>query len=266
MNLLNSGLWGRLSMESQPQNCEFRNNPENFLPWNSRTVWLDHLHASQVNIPFSQTTCSSWTVNSVGHIDNCAVYTSRIILTGPRSILILIWLCTVAFIDGEWYTTGTYTGSRWQSGPAIWKIEMAHTMWFRTMWHFDMNTRLRRAYASSFKPRNSKWCWVSSIEFSNDLAKALIRLGICTGWYESLLVAHTTFLEISCHGSNIGLFVQHLLSHLNPLSRNPGLCVGYWKGMLLPPALFLILINRFRCDLPLDPPTQQGHYLKTMSY
>ena len=31
--LLNSGFWGWLSMESQPQNPEFRNNPENFHPW-----------------------------------------------------------------------------------------------------------------------------------------------------------------------------------------------------------------------------------------
>ena len=35
------------------------------------------------------------------------------------------------------------------------------------------------------------------------LAKALIRLRVCTGWSEPLLVAHTTLLEISCHGSII---------------------------------------------------------------
>ena len=33
------------------------------------------------------------------------------------------------------------------------------------------------------------------------LAKALIRLCVCAGWSEPLLVAHTTLLEISCHGS-----------------------------------------------------------------
>ena len=33
------------------------------------------------------------------------------------------------------------------------------------------------------------------------LAKVLIRLRICAGWSEPLLVAHTTLLEISCHGS-----------------------------------------------------------------
>ena len=32
-NLQNSAFWGWLSMESQPQNPEFRNNPENFRPW-----------------------------------------------------------------------------------------------------------------------------------------------------------------------------------------------------------------------------------------
>ena len=30
---------------------------------------------------------------------------------------------------------------------------------------------------------------------------ALIRLRVCAGWSEPLLVAHTTLLEISCHGS-----------------------------------------------------------------
>ena len=36
------------------------------------------------------------------------------------------------------------------------------------------------------------------------VAKALIRLRVCAGWSEPLLVAHTTLLEISCHGSNEG--------------------------------------------------------------
>ena len=34
------------------------------------------------------------------------------------------------------------------------------------------------------------------------LAKALIRLCACAGWSEALLVAHTTLMEITCHGSN----------------------------------------------------------------
>ena len=33
------------------------------------------------------------------------------------------------------------------------------------------------------------------------LAKALIRLCVCAGWSGAFLVAHTTLLEISCHGS-----------------------------------------------------------------
>ena len=33
------------------------------------------------------------------------------------------------------------------------------------------------------------------------LAMALIRLRLCAGWSESLLVAFTTLLEISCRGS-----------------------------------------------------------------
>ena len=40
-NLPNSGFWGRLPIESQPQNLEFRNNPENFhLCIYSVTVWM----------------------------------------------------------------------------------------------------------------------------------------------------------------------------------------------------------------------------------
>ena len=34
------------------------------------------------------------------------------------------------------------------------------------------------------------------------LAKALIRLCVCAGWFKALLVAHTTLLEIACTGSN----------------------------------------------------------------
>ena len=43
------------------------------------------------------------------------------------------------------------------------------------------------------------------------LAKALIRLHVCAGWSEALLVAHTTLLEISCHSSNIE-FGAHVCS------------------------------------------------------
>ena len=51
--------------------------------------------------------------------------------------------------------------------------------------------------------RNSLWCSISSLALRifKRLEKALIRLRVCAGWSEALLVAHTTLLEISCHGS-----------------------------------------------------------------
>ena len=50
-----------------------------------------------------------------------------------------------------------------------------------------------------FKRRDSKCCSVSSLTLRifKRLAKALIRLRICAGWSEALLVAHTTMMEIS---------------------------------------------------------------------
>ena len=41
------------------------------------------------------------------------------------------------------------------------------------------------------------------------LANVLIRLCVCTGWSEPLLVAHTTMLEISCRDSVIILLLVH---------------------------------------------------------
>ena len=55
-----------------------------------------------------------------------------------------------------------------------------------------------------FKLKTSKWCSLSSFDthrIFKGLAKALIRLPVCAGWSETLLVAHTTLLEISCPGS-----------------------------------------------------------------
>ena len=55
-----------------------------------------------------------------------------------------------------------------------------------------------------FKLRNSND--VHSVANGNSifkrLAKALIRLCVCAGWSEHLLVANTTLLEISCCDSN----------------------------------------------------------------
>ena len=43
--------------------------------------------------------------------------------------------------------------------------------------------------------------WLNTHGIFERLAKALIRLRICAGWSELLLVAPTALLEISCHGS-----------------------------------------------------------------
>ena len=41
-NLLNSVFRGKFSMESQPQNTEFRNNPENFHPIRAALFLFTH--------------------------------------------------------------------------------------------------------------------------------------------------------------------------------------------------------------------------------
>ena len=50
---------------------------------------------------------------------------------------------------------------------------------------------------SPFKLRNSKMTF-GQHRILKRLAKALIRLRVCAGWSEALLVAHTTLLEVSC--------------------------------------------------------------------
>ena len=45
------------------------------------------------------------------------------------------------------------------------------------------------------------------------VAKALTRLRVCAGWSEPVLVAHTTLLEISCHGSMIKSSILLLIQH-----------------------------------------------------
>ena len=57
-----------------------------------------------------------------------------------------------------------------------------------------------------FKLRHSKFCFGQNIysqRIFKRLAKILIRLRVCAGWYEHLQVAHITLLEISCRGSII---------------------------------------------------------------
>ena len=52
--------------------------------------------------------------------------------------------------------------------------------------------------------------WPKSHRIFKRLTRALIRLRICAGWSESLLVAHTTLLAISCCGSIIEKKTQML--------------------------------------------------------
>ena len=69
-----------------------------------------------------------------------------------------------------------------------------------------------------FKLRNT-CCSVSSLSqrIFKRQAKALIRLRVCAGWSKPLKVAHTTLLEISCHGSNFsrkkGMFLLARLTY-----------------------------------------------------
>ena len=53
--------------------------------------------------------------------------------------------------------------------------------------------------------------WLSSHGIFKRLAKTLIRLRVCAGWSGPLLVAHTSLLEISCHGSNMFAIVYVML-------------------------------------------------------
>ena len=43
--------------------------------------------------------------------------------------------------------------------------------------------------------------YLNSHRIFKGLAKALIRLHVCAGWSEALLVSHTSFLETTCRGS-----------------------------------------------------------------
>ena len=51
--------------------------------------------------------------------------------------------------------------------------------------------------------------WLNSHRIVKRLANALIRLRVCAGWSEPLLVAHTTLLEISCRGTFILKYCNH---------------------------------------------------------
>ena len=78
------------------------------------------------------------------------------------------------------------------------EYHLSHGMRFPTIWHFD-KCRLGRASAASFY-----MVFIQSLNnhrILKQLTKALIRLRVCAGWSEALLVAHTWLLGISCTGS-----------------------------------------------------------------
>ena len=105
-------------------------------------------------------------------------------------------------------------------GWKVWCLE--NVMRVPTMW----NVRLAK---TPFKLRNSKYFWVSSltlIEYS--IAKTLIRLRVCAGWSEPLLVAHTTLLEISCRGSIICLKNIQILRKSYHVSIESTNSVPHW--------------------------------------
>ena len=81
---------------------------------------------------------------------------------------------------------------------------------------------------SLFKLRHSKYCSVSSLRYRifKRLAKALIRLRVCAGWSEVLLVALTTLLEISCRGSNLISKMNAEQQALNYNQLSPLLCAN----------------------------------------
>ena len=64
------------------------------------------------------------------------------------------------------------------------------------------------------------------------LAKALIRLRVCAGWSEPMLVAHTTVLGISCHGSIMCIIIRNKLSNdwksVFNAAPNKGTTILYW--------------------------------------
>ena len=105
------------------------------------------------------------------------------------------------------------------------------------MWHFD-KCRPRRAYAAFFKLRNSKWCSVSSLTFRG---KTLIRLRVCAGWSEALLV---TLFEISWHGS----FFHEVQTSDRKWKRDCIVAMLYFCIKFHEPFVFILLFCLFLLD------------------
>ena len=114
-----------------------------------------------------------------------------------------------------------------------------------------------------FKFRNSKKLMLFGQKLNTHiifkrLVKALIRLRVCTGWSEPLLVTHTctTLLEISCRGS---LLMQYISAEkLSTIMEQR-------KG-LLNPELTLISLASFLWDVgkerrPRSDATEDRHCL-----
>ena len=80
-----------------------------------------------------------------------------------------------------------------------------------------------------FKLRHSKWCSIPSIV--KRLAKALVRLRVCTGWSEALLVPHTTLLEIS--------YLGWIVFNIN-VDRKPWHQTSISKNILVRPFPFVV--------------------------
>ena len=80
--------------------------------------------------------------------------------------------------------------------------------------------------------QTSLWSLLLSLETPNliliEYAKALIRLCVCAGWSEPLLVAHTTLLEIPCSGSNMN-YSSNCINFLLTCPRTSK-CTGVWKS------------------------------------
>ena len=95
---------------------------------------------------------------------------------------------------------------------------LSSDMWFLAMWHYD-ECRLRGACAASLlsleTPNDDMFSqkYNTHREFKR-LAKALIRLRVCAGWSESLLVAHILF-EISRLGSFVAVSFKGATMHVS---------------------------------------------------
>ena len=85
------------------------------------------------------------------------------------------------------------------------------------------------------KFRNTKLSSISSFtSLIKRQAKALISLRVCAGWSEPLLVAHTTLLEISFHGSFVAA-VNFVPAEILVLAANFVLA-----GIFVPAANFVL--------------------------